>query len=46
MNCGNHHVTWQILYIYEAFSKELVRVYVIENLREKKPLASNNFFQW
>ena len=47
MNCGNHHVTWQILYIsYEVFSKDLVRVYVIESLREKKPLTSNNFIQW
>ena len=47
MNCENHHVTWQILYIsFEAFSKELVRVYVIEILREKKPLTSNNFIQW
>ena len=37
MNCGNHHVAWQILYIsFEAFSKDLVRVFVTESLREKK----------
>ena len=47
VNCGNHRVTWQILYIsYESFSKELFRVYVIDSLREKKPLKSNNFIQW
>ena len=47
MNCGNQHVTCQILYMScEAFSKKLVQVYVILSLQEKKSLASNNFIQW
>ena len=30
INCGDHHLSWQtISIVYEAFSKELVHIYLI-----------------
>ena len=29
INCGNHHLSWQIaMIVFEAFAKELIHVYV------------------
>ena len=47
LNCGNHHISWQILYIsYEAFVRELTRIYVIECLKENNVATSTGFVQW
>ena len=46
-NCGDHHISWQILQImYEAFSQELIRIYVIScNQQHIVPTAAG-FSEW
>ena len=45
VNCGNH--SWQISSIaYEAFSRELVFVYLLECLGKKAKPTPNHFTEW
>ena len=47
VNCGNHHLSWQISSIaYEAFSRELVFVYLLECLGKKEKPTPNYFTEW
>ena len=47
VNCSNHHLSWQISSIaYEALSRELVFVYLLECLGEKEKPIPNRFTEW
>ena len=47
VNCGNHDLSWQISSIaYEAFSRELVFVYLVECLGRKAKRTPNHFTEW
>ena len=47
VNCGNHHLSWQIISIaYKAFSRELVVVYLLECLGKKAKPTPSHFPEW
>ena len=47
INCGDHHLSWQILtIIYEALAHELVYIYFIECKNGGLACNVDNFVQW
>ena len=47
INCGNHHVTWQILStVYDALSKEIIQIYCYEAAEKKLELKADSFLKW
>ena len=47
INCGNHHLSWEIsAIIYQAFAKELIRVYVISCFKRKVTPSVADFVFW
>ena len=47
VNCSNGHLGWQISSIaYEAFSRKLVFVYLLECLGKKEKPTPNHFTEW
>ena len=47
MNCGNHHISWQIASIvYESFAQELIYEYCIQCKKDELDPSANHFVQW